>query len=113
MVRRLRQLLTREALQALTSATTFARGAAYCEQGRVLALTVTDKHLTATVQGNQSYQVQFWQRGGTLMFSCTCPFAAEGACCKHCVAVGLSELHRRSQEDSLTANSMIITRESA
>lgn len=89
MVKTLQQFLTRERLQSLTSATTFARGAAYYEQGRVIAHTITDIQLNATVQGNQLYQVQFWLRGGVLYFSCTCPFAVEGACCKHCVAAGL------------------------
>lgn len=94
MVKTLRQVLTREALQALTSVTTFARGVASHEQGRVVALTVTDTELRATVQGGQMYQVQFWLRGGVLHFSCTCPFAAEGACCKHCVAAGLQWIER-------------------
>lgn len=92
MVKRLRQILTRETLQSLTSATTFARGVAYYEQGRVSAVTVTDTQLRATVQGGQLYQVEFWLRGGVLHFSCTCPFAAEGACCKHCVAAGLARM---------------------
>lgn len=86
MVKTLRQRLTPEALRALTNATTYARGIAYAEQGRVIELTVTDTQLRATVQGEQMYQVKCWLRGGALCFSCTCPYAAEGACCKHCVA---------------------------
>jgi uncharacterized Zn finger protein len=89
MVKTLRHLLTRTALELLTSATTFARGVAYHEQGRVVSCTVSETQLSATVQGGQPYQVQFWVRGNLLHFSCTCPFAAEGVCCKHCVAAGL------------------------
>ena len=88
-VMKLRRLLTREALQVLTSATTFARSAAYVAQGRVISCTETADWIEAVVQGGQTYQVRFWVRGKTLAYSCTCPFAAEGACCKHCVAVGL------------------------
>lgn len=86
---KLRRLLTREALQALTSATTFARGAAYLAQDRIVAFTETAERIEAVVQGHQPYHVQFWVRGKLLAYSCTCPFAAEGACCKHCVAGGL------------------------
>ena len=86
---KLRRLLTREALRALTGATTFARGEAYLAQGRVMAWTETAGQIEAVVQGSQSYQVRFWVRGKTLAYSCTCPFAVEGACCKHCVAIGL------------------------
>lgn len=98
MVKRLQQILTRETLQALTSATTFARGEAYYEQGRVSALTVTDTQLRATVQGGQVYQVGFWLRGGDLHFSCSCLFAAEGACCKHGVAAGLAGRQRAFEQ---------------
>ena len=52
---KLRRVLTREALQALTSATTFARGAAYVAQGRIVLFTETAARIDAVVQGSHLF----------------------------------------------------------
>ena len=79
---------------------TYERGETYQCDGRVLSLRQTDDALTATVQGSILYEVKFWRRGRDLQFACTCPFAQEGAFCKHAVAVAL-EAHFRSGKNDL------------
>ena len=79
-----------EQLRALAGAASYARGELYCASGRVMQMEFEGERLTARVTGQQIYTVCLWRRGKALQFSCTCPFAAEGAFCKHCVAVGLT-----------------------
>lgn len=45
--------------------------------------------VVATVQGTDTYTVRLRRDDGGLTGECTCPYGAEGAFCKHCVAVGL------------------------
>ena len=77
------------ALHLLATGRSFERGAAYAAEGRVKRLKVGDEEAVATVRGTRAYQVRLWLAGGTPAFSCTCPVAADGLFCKHCVAVGL------------------------
>ena len=79
-----------ERLRALTNSTTFARGSDYAAGACVAHLEFDGAQLTAQVSGQQIYEVRWWRRGQQLQFSCTCPFAAEGALCKHGVAVALA-----------------------
>jgi uncharacterized Zn finger protein len=94
-----RGALQPERLRALTNATTFERGAAYAGGGRVTQFSFDGAQLTGQVNGQQIYAVRWWRRGQTLQWSCTCPFAAEGALCKHGVAVGLAWTLAESEED--------------
>ncbi|QFU85541.1 hypothetical protein YIM_01555 [Amycolatopsis sp. YIM 10] len=48
--------------------------------------------VTAVVVGSEPYRVGLKHRQGTIEARCTCPFAADGAFCKHAVAVGLAWL---------------------
>jgi uncharacterized Zn finger protein len=50
--------------------------------------------ITATVQGTDEYEVSLRANEESLEFSCSCPYALEGAFCKHCVAVGLEWLEQ-------------------
>ena len=77
------------ALRLLATSRSFERGAAYAAEGRVKRLKVGDEEAAATVRGTRAYQVRLWIAGGAPDFSCTCPVAADGLFCKHCVAVGL------------------------
>jgi uncharacterized Zn finger protein len=43
----------------------------------------------ATVRGSVPYTVELWDDGGRPGWSCTCPYAEDGAFCKHGVAVAL------------------------
>ena len=78
-----------DALQAFAGERSFGRGAGYAADGRVKRLKVGDAEAAADVRGTQTYRVRLWLEDGEPMFSCTCPVAADGRFCKHCVAVGL------------------------
>jgi uncharacterized Zn finger protein len=68
----------------------FERGEDYFASGQVGSLERHASAITARVQGTRPYRVKLWVDDGELEYSCTCPVAADGAFCKHCVAVGLA-----------------------
>lgn len=82
--------LTRRRLRQLADERSYERGEAYFRQGRLRGLVEFEGTLTATVRGTHDYRVKLWYEGKELEYSCTCPFAADGWFCKHCVAVGLA-----------------------
>ncbi len=90
-------VLTHTALRRLAGPRSFERGEGYAADGAVGALAEDDAAgvVAARVRGTDTYRVRLWAEGATLAFSCTCPVGADGACCKHCVAVGLVWLERR------------------
>lgn len=65
----------------------FARGTKYLEA--VEALDDVAGGVAAVVSGTDRYTVRLRNVGGELVGECTCPHAADGFFCKHCVAVGL------------------------
>jgi len=79
----------------LASVRSFERGAAYQSEGRVGPLRVSAARVVATVVGTESYEVELAGVDGGLRFACSCPMGAEGAFCKHCVAVALCWLGSR------------------
>ena len=85
----LEKVLTAELLGRLAGANAYERGANYWQSGKVLTLTRIEETLSARVAGTRSYDIAMWVRAGRLQYTCNCLAAAEGACCKHCVAVGL------------------------
>ncbi|MBL8433097.1 MAG: SWIM zinc finger family protein, partial [Dechloromonas sp.] len=85
-------LITTAVLEDLAGATAFRRGEEYFSVGAVGRLRVTDDRIVARVAGNESYQVELRDDEGALACDCTCPRAADGYFCKHCVAVGLAWL---------------------
>jgi len=89
MTQALEKAFSPNALRALAWQRSFERGAGYAADGRVKGLKVGPEEATATVRGTQPYRVRLWIENGELAFSCTCPVAADGLFCKHCVAVGL------------------------
>ena len=90
-----------DALRALAWGRSFERGAGYAAAGRVKRLKVGDGEASATVQGAQAYRVRLWLEDGAPRFSCTCPVAADGHFCKHCVAVGLAAFDEEVSEGDL------------
>ncbi len=84
--------LTPESLRRLAGARSYALGEAYRADGLVSGLVQDGDTLVAQVHGTQTYRVKLRAAGDRLDFDCSCPFAAEGAFCKHCVAVGLAWL---------------------
>jgi cupin 2 domain-containing protein len=87
-------VLHRRTILALAGTPIFARGHRYYREGRVEGLARSDGRLTARVRGSEPYDVAIWVRGDGLAYACSCPFAAEGAFCKHCVATALAWLDR-------------------
>lgn len=63
--------------------------------------------VTGRVRGTESYQVRLWVEDSELAASCTCPWAAEGNFCKHCVAVGLAWLERSPKAGKATTAPVI------
>jgi len=90
--REVKPVLTRQTLRQLAGGRSFERGEDYFASGRVGSLVEHAGKLTATVQGTDEYRVTLFADGDTLASDCTCPMGAEGAFCKHCVAVGLAWL---------------------
>ncbi len=85
-------LISRATLEDLAGATGFQRGEVYFSVGAVTRLSATEAKITARVEGAEAYQVELRDDDGDLVCDCTCPRAAEGYFCKHCVAVGLAWL---------------------
>lgn len=65
------------------------RGRNYWRAGAVKNLHCTQEKITADVEGTRLYRVEITLAGDAVAtMSCTCPFAKEGANCKH-MAAGL------------------------
>jgi uncharacterized Zn finger protein len=88
----LKDLLTRLKLRRIAGAKPFEHGAEYFAAGRVSAISEEGGKLVAIVQGTEDYRVTLFADGNALACNCTCPMGAEGAFCKHGVAVGLAWL---------------------
>ncbi|MDO9268562.1 MAG: SWIM zinc finger family protein [Methylobacter sp.] len=86
------KLITRKTLENLAGATAFQRGEDYFSAGSVGQLCDTGDKISAGVEGTETYRVELWNDDGGLGYDCTCPRAADGYFCKHCVAVGLAWL---------------------
>jgi len=86
----LKDLLDRRALRRMAGARSFERGEDYFASGQVGSIVDHEGKISAKVRGTRSYQVTLWLERGEMVYSCTCPVGADGAFCKHCVAVGLA-----------------------
>lgn len=91
-------LITHSTLEDLAGTTAFGRGEEYFSVGAVGRLRATDDKITAKVEGTATYQVELRDDDGDLAYDCTCPRAADGYFCKHCVAVGLAWLAEQAAE---------------
>ncbi len=91
-------LITLAVLEDLAGTTAFRRGEEYFSVGAVGRLRATDDKVTARIEGTETYQVELRDDDGDLAYDCTCPRAADGYFCKHCVAVGLAWLAEQAAE---------------
>ncbi|HZD02304.1 MAG TPA: SWIM zinc finger family protein [Actinomycetes bacterium] len=82
-------VLRLDTLRRLAGPTWFERGERYAADGAVSALVEDSGVVAARVQGTSAYRVRLWVDGSALGVACSCPLGRDGACCKHCVAVGL------------------------
>jgi len=89
---KLLDLIAPLALKALAGSRSFQLGQEYFEHGAVSALVVTAGAVRAHVAGTESYRVMLRENAGELSYHCTCPHAADGNFCKHCVAVAFAWL---------------------
>jgi uncharacterized Zn finger protein len=89
-------LITRATLEDLAGTTAFRRGEEYFAVSAVGRLRAAEDKITARVEGTEAYQVELCDDDGNLAYDCTCPRAADGYFCKHCVAVGLAWLAENS-----------------
>jgi tetratricopeptide (TPR) repeat protein len=85
----LAELFSRAALRGLADPAVYGRGVGYLQEGRVEPLAREGSRFRATVRGSVPYTVELWDDGGRPGWSCTCPYAEDGAFCKHGVAVAL------------------------
>ena len=92
----LNELITRASLEDIAGTAAFRRGEEYFSVGAVGRLRATDDKISARVEGTETYQVELRDEDGGLAYDCTCPRAADGYFCKHCVAVGLAWLAENS-----------------
>lgn len=103
MQRRLDDLISGAALEDLAGTTAFRRGEEYFSAGAVGRMRVTDDKVAARVEGNEIYRVELRTVDGDLAYDCTCPRAADGYFCKHCVAVGLAWLAEHAKPNKTKA----------
>lgn len=89
-------VISRAILEDLAGSTVLQRGEEYFSGGAVGCLRVTDEKVAAKVEGSATYKVELRDDDGDLTYECTCPRAADGYFCKHCVAVGLAWLAENS-----------------
>lgn len=91
-------LISSATLEDAAGATAFRRGEEYFSSGAVGRLRATDDKVTAKVKGTETYEIELRADDGDLAYDCTCPRAADGYFCKHCVAVGLAWLAEQRSE---------------
>lgn len=83
------EVFTRSAVMELAGPAVYGRGVGYFREGRVEPEASSDGWLRATVRGSMPYTVELSDADGQPDWACTCPYAEDGAFCKHAVAVTL------------------------
>jgi len=92
----LEKLVTRPSLEGFAGTAVFRRGEEYFLAGAVGHLRTDHARVAARVDGTATYQVELRDDDGDLAYDCSCPHAADGNFCKHCVALGLAWLSEKS-----------------
>lgn len=87
-----------DAIRALATEKTFARGKAYFHEGAVGTIDADGDTISATVTGTHPYHVELTNYDGELGYDCTCPVGEDGEFCKHAVALGLAWLENGGEE---------------
>ena len=94
----LHNIITPDNLKKLAGTTAFQRGEEYFASGFVERLLTAEQKISARVIGTETYRVELWAKDDDPRYDCTCPRAADGYFCKHCVAVGLAWLAEQQVE---------------
>jgi uncharacterized Zn finger protein len=94
------KVITPNNLKKIAGTTAFQRGEEYFVSGFVERLLTAEQKVSARVVGTETYRVKLWadENDGDLSYDCTCPRAADGYFCKHCVAVGLAWIAEQQVE---------------
>jgi uncharacterized Zn finger protein len=82
--------LSESVIATLAGEAAYARGLKYYNEGRVARLTIVDTQISASVDGQQPYQVRLNHTAKMFDGSCDCPASDNFDFCKHCVAVSLA-----------------------
>lgn len=84
-------VISSDSLRALGSEQSYERGLAYANEGRVGTVSQHGRAVRATVAGREPYGVRLDldEDEEALTGDCSCPMGAEGAFCKHCIAVAI------------------------
>ena len=91
--------LSPQVLRDYADSGSFERGEKYFKSNCVFGLDEYGGKIVAKVSGTIDYQVKLWAEDeDELGYDCSCPYADEGNCCKHCVAVGLAWIAHRKNE---------------
>lgn len=88
----LADVITFASLKERAGTAAFERGEKYFADGAVSQLHVAADKISANVEGTETYKVALWEKRNELAWRCSCPRAADGYFCKHCVSVGLAWL---------------------
>ncbi len=91
------KLISHKALEKIAGAMAFQHGEEYFAAGLVGQFRDTGKKISAHVKGTKTYRVELWDDDRGLGYDCTCPRAADGYFCKHCVAAGLAWLSEQRE----------------
>lgn len=84
-------------VRRLAGERSYDRGLDYYRNGHVESLEEWEDGVRAVVSGTQDYTVKLSSDEGILDYNCDCPYGSDGTFCKHCVAVALAWLNRRSE----------------
>ncbi len=81
------------------------RGLDYYLDDRVSDLHISDKKIEAVVEGSEDYRVKILIDDDEITdMSCSCPYASDGAPCKHMAAVLYEYLEKYTKESEQSAS---------
>lgn len=81
-------------IRRLAGDRSYRKGHDYYQHGHVESVEARANGIRAVVRGTQDYTVTLSSDDGVLDYACDCPHGADGALCKHCVAVALAWMNR-------------------
>ncbi len=84
--------ITESLIRSIANEDSIRRALRIYQRGFVTIQRVSDLHVQAVVRSGSSFDVELWNRNGTIETSCTCPVDWEGEC-KHVVAAMMALLY--------------------
>ena len=96
-IKRMNKKLVRKLVLKKASDKSIIKGTEYAHNGSVQKMRIKGTELRANVRGTYPYRVRLEVVDGTIEYDCSCPYGADGACCKHCVAVEIGRASCRER----------------